>query len=592
MGERSERTRTDRGTTVARAPGRPSVPVEALIGALIGLAAACSSGGAEGPSTGGTGTVPLTVAPEGNFWNQGTVGGPFTPGSQEYELVNSSGSPIDWTAGASAGWVLLSATSGNLGVGGFAVLTVSLDQATLAAFAPGAYSATVTIVDQTNGDAYEREVDVLVVDAGGGIQASSISQFGITWTFDADHEVGQFVNGDWWVTGPATIVGISPASTTSPTSTTPGSRTKNGSMVNPSPLNGTTQGYDSHTYGQYRQAGHYSEALNVALGVSPSSPLVLPPHSSLVSTISDPAEGERPQVRAAAVLTVLPGPPPMGSFRPPYCGSDKTIRFNEGQLDYALLAKLAPVASTPSFATVEPWFERPWIDHVPGWLGGYTHPSENMEDYGRDIADQVGTAALMLHLNFTNARKRTLLIRLVQVGIDNYGVIRDGGEQNWKSSAGWMSGRKWPILFAGLMLSDPDMSQIGFDPTVEFGEDGQTFVVEETPPGSGVYNNGYGNYNASFVGLPEWGSAHTWKPWDDDSSWFGDPYRLCCTANAWWGQLLAAYIMGAKPLWNHDVLFDYQERYLTENLNRGITDWRLHWRDFYFDMWQTYRGNY
>ena len=216
-----------------------------------------------------------------------------------------------------------------------------------------------------------------------------------------------------------------------------------------------------------------------------------------------------------------------------------------------------------------------------------------MEDYGRDIADQVGVAALMLHLNSSNAQKRTLLIRLVQIGIDNYGVIDDGGQLNWQSSAGGMSGRKWPILFAGLMLGDPVMSQIGFDPNVEFGEDGQTFVVEETSPG--VYNNGYGNYNASFVGLPEWGTAHTWKPWDDKSAWSGpsaDPYRICCTANAWWGQLLAAYIMGAKPLWNHDVLFDYQERYYTENVSRGITGWELFWNDFHKEMWQRYRDNY
>ena len=40
--------------------------------------------------------------------------------------------------------------------------------------------------------------------------ASSLSQYGITWTFDRDRQVGQYVNGDWWVVGPVTIVNITP----------------------------------------------------------------------------------------------------------------------------------------------------------------------------------------------------------------------------------------------------------------------------------------------------------------------------------------------------------------------------------------------
>jgi len=418
-------------------------------------------------------------------------------------------------------------------------------------------------------------------------EASSLSQFGITWTFDGSYPVGQFVNGDWWVVGPVTIIGIDP-----PSLPQDGHRISNGSMVNPSPALGEAQGYDSHAYGQYRQARHYEPRLNVAHGVEPSSPLVLRPNSSLVSTISRPTPGARPQIHTAAVLTVLAAAPPAGSFRPPYSGHNKTTRFRESQLEYSLLARLPRPPSTPELAVVESWFERPWIDHTPGWLGGYIHPHENMPGYGREIAEEVGVAALMLHLDFPESSKRTLLIRLVQLGIDNHGVIRNGGAKAWKSSAGWMSGRKWPILFAGLMLNDPDMMHIGFDRSVEFGEDGQTFVVEETPPGSGVYNNGYGHFTARFAGLPEWGTAHTWKPWDDHADWLGDPYRLCCTANSWWGELLAAYIMDATPLWNHDALFAYQERFYEENVKRGITDWRLFWNDFHREMWRLYRRDY
>src|SRR5689334_7745850 len=33
----------------------------------------------------------------------------------------------------------------------------------------------------------------------------SLSQYGITWTFDRPVRTGQFVNGDWYVVGPVTV---------------------------------------------------------------------------------------------------------------------------------------------------------------------------------------------------------------------------------------------------------------------------------------------------------------------------------------------------------------------------------------------------
>ena len=38
----------------------------------------------------------------------------------------------------------------------------------------------------------------------------SVSQYGITWTFDKPARVGQFINGDWYVVGPVTIKAITP----------------------------------------------------------------------------------------------------------------------------------------------------------------------------------------------------------------------------------------------------------------------------------------------------------------------------------------------------------------------------------------------
>jgi hypothetical protein len=144
-----------------------------------------------------------------------------------------------------------------------------------------------------------------------GFEQSQVSQFGITWTFDRNYVVGQFANGDYWVVGPATITGISPASVESD------GRVINGSMVNPSPKLGRKQGYDSAMYGRYVQAGDYEPSLNVARpngwDLSRDNPLVVNPNSSLVSTISTPEAGGRTELRVAAVLTVLDGPAPEGS---------------------------------------------------------------------------------------------------------------------------------------------------------------------------------------------------------------------------------------------------------------------------------------
>jgi hypothetical protein len=426
-----------------------------------------------------------------------------------------------------------------------------------------------------------------------------ISQFGITWSFDRDYQVGRFANGDHWVVGPVTITGINPPSTKM------GGRTINGSMVNPSPKLGRRQGYDSTMYGNY--GSHFDPSLNVGrpndLDLSPSNPLVLKPNSSLVSTISISEAGQRPQLRTAAILTVLTGPAAEGSFRPPYCGNDKTIRFNIDKLDYSLLAKLKPVPTVPGLAGVERYFERPWIDHIPDWTGRYHHPKDNMPDYYREISTQVGIGALMLHINFSDKEKETLLIRYVQLGIDFYGTVKGGSIQD-------RSKRKWPILFAGIMLDDSDMKNVDVPDNISFKEDGTTFYVSDDdiyePPYEkhnfqGFVYYGHGSqdkrrdlleYGEHHHGMPEWGIRHVSQPISDGLNWDA-PYRGCCTANGWAGFVLAVHLMGAKEIWNHDALFDYMDRYMQVEAAIGR---RGHWKRqrsrFAEDMWDYYRPRY
>src|SRR5690606_29375104 len=113
---------------------------------------------------------------------------------------------------------------------------------------------------------------------------SSLSQHGITWTFSQAHLSGRFVNGDWWVIGPVTIVNITP-----PSQVVNG-RTINGSRLNPTSTQilNCQHGYDSALFGDISNdtatRPRYKEQLNVAR----SLPRVVPVGSSLISTISLP----------------------------------------------------------------------------------------------------------------------------------------------------------------------------------------------------------------------------------------------------------------------------------------------------------------
>jgi hypothetical protein len=60
--------------------------------------------------------------------------------------------------------------------------------------------------------------------------ASSLTQYGVSWTFDHEAETGQFVTGHCWVVGPVTLVNVTPEPT----------GTRNGSCLNP---RGGRQGY-------------------------------------------------------------------------------------------------------------------------------------------------------------------------------------------------------------------------------------------------------------------------------------------------------------------------------------------------------------
>ena len=120
------------------------------------------------------------------------------------------------------------------------------------------------------------------------------------------------------------------------------------------------------------------------------------------------------------------------------------------------------------------------------WFIGFGGVHSDYEaPYGREKTSQVGTAGLLLCLDKkVVGDKDPLLIGFVQTGIDLYGMLNSGCR--WTSDGGWNMGRKFPILFAGLMLDDQEMLNIGrkYAPgTNTFQEDADAFMVTQADVG-------------------------------------------------------------------------------------------------------------
>ena len=91
------------------------------------------------------------------FAATGPTGGPFTPGTNNYTLINSGSAPIVWTAGNTQSWLVLSATGGTISASGTATVTASITT-NANGLSSGSYSDTITFTDQTTGISQTRAV--------------------------------------------------------------------------------------------------------------------------------------------------------------------------------------------------------------------------------------------------------------------------------------------------------------------------------------------------------------------------------------------------------------------------------------------------
>ena len=391
----------------------------------------------------------------------------------------------------------------------------------------------------------------------------AITQYGITWTFSAPIQAGRFITGDWWVVGPVTLKSITPAP----------SAGRHGAVVNPPA--GAKQGYDDRISG-------FDASLRI------KCPLALRPGDSLVTTASLPKIGVktpdtvrgqycRGPLRTAAVLTCLKRPPPAGAFRPGYVGKWKK-QFTVSQLKRDALPRLkAPdPKNVPNAKPYERYLQRIWLDHMRQWSNRKMHPLENMPDYGREITNIVSDVALLLCLDDPDKKRETLLLQFVQKGIDYYAAALSHNDL-WIANGGHNSGRKWPILFAGLMLDDKDMMKV----KATFQEDQQTYYGPRFDRGKqAIWTIAPGNPNKHH----EEADPKKWSTYGDTRGNNGlkaEAYRKL-NGPTWVGQALAARLTGMKDKWSHPAFFDYVDRWIKEDGGPK--------KGFVRKMWDRYRS--
>jgi hypothetical protein len=436
---------------------------------------------------------------------------------------------------------------------------------------------------------------------------SSISVHGITWTFGHTMRVGKFVNGDFYMVGACTITAVTPAPTVTPA--------RNGSVLNIPPADQGT-GFDDRS-NNYRP------------NIRKYPPIIMSPGDALVSTVSlsdsarsalrawlSPGSGSESICKTAAVLTCVAAPVPTDAFRPSYCDRGQKLYYADS-IRWNLLPNLQRVGSMTT-ASLSEWsrhfMNSPWLDVC---FFGFDAPTDYMTHYSAETARATGIATEMLICNFTQAQKDSLMKGLLQYGIDLWGIVRAcNASRGWQAHGGHGSGRKWPMIFSGIMLGDAAMAApTQTYPDLRIGEDMQTSwdFCWATGDSNYVYTGHQGIWKKLPVSTsPGWGPYEGTPP----SQWYccesgyttplGESYRRCCTSHAWIAEGLSARLMNAMGLWNHPAFFGYCDRWMTPSradsaeivaikAARGwdfSADWEREgscWDAITNDMWKTYR---
>jgi len=113
----------------------------------------------------------------------------------------------------------------------------------------------------------------------------------------------------------------------------------------------------------------------------------------------------------------------------------------------------------------------------------------------------------------------------------------------------------------------------------KFGEDGHTYYGASMVRWGQDCSSGMYEYNQETGG----GDKDCRDPAGISQN---GSYRICCTSHTWVGEALAARLMNAITIWDHDAFFDYVDWWVDYETQTSVPTYG---NDFIEDMWIAYR---
>lgn len=432
---------------------------------------------------------------------------------------------------------------------------------------------------------------------------TSVTQYGITWTFDQAYQVGQFANGDYFVVNPGpgvVLSSVSPAPAAG----------RNGTQRNPGI---GSQALDNRGNG-YNATGN---------GAVTSFPVTLSTRDSVISSISwvsgsqwdGTNKDSQVFINNAAILTVMATSPPTGTLRPAYMDRNQTL-YNVNDIDSSFIPSLSTtgMSASPTYnqgtalAGFKRGIQRPWLFWGVNSNGRAVHPAQNMFGYHRNIGNFLSN--LFVYLISDRPKDSDLVMYLVQMGLDMYHMgLRGNGDSSF-----------WPLpmIFAGKCLNDSAILNCLINSTVDsVPRDFADFFYWDDPwNGANAINpGGHNPNNHANISIPEGetylidGTSYTVffrnnlqsnREYEHLTEAERDFYGMSRTTNSWVsdesyrtsgdsvqhiGMCLAGLAMDLVTEWAHDATFGYCDRWISgEGRNSNAT--------FIDQMWAAYRGNY
>jgi len=297
---------------------------------------------------------------------------------------------------------------------------------------------------------------------------TSVTDDGVTFTFDTAMPVGQFSDGSYFVVsdGAFSITAISPAS-----AVTDGA-VAHGAMQDPYFQAAGPQGFDAYLDGGTGSISAanipYNASANVDPAISGSIAVSLGQETTIVKSVrlvSVTNANNWQTIEKYVPLTVLSAAPAVGSLRPSMCGSTKTI-YNFNTIDLTVFKSLTLPVSFPRTPT-EVLADTP---PAPYRFGGDAEQARRFRvdaalgtatsNYSGDICDPYAQLCMALHSSTISSTDRDNIIKRVMIyGIDYLGFSSRGGVL--KAGAGQGGGvLEFPYYLAFLTQSASLLSTV------------------------------------------------------------------------------------------------------------------------------------